>query len=299
MAYRAAMVAAFATILIWSFSYPVARVGLRHFDPLHLSGLRLVAAALALSIIALPRRVGLPERGDRLRVVSAGLIGMTFYLAILYIGLQVVESASAAILIALTPIFVALLSGPMIGERLTAWGWSGLLLASAGAALVILGQGSALDLGVSSLLLLVAALAHALYNVAVKSLVARYSPLQVASWSMWVGAVTSLPLLLGAPRQVADAPWDAVFSFIYLGVCGSALGFVMWGRAMVGAPAAVVSSALYATPPLSALIGWLWLDERPTIWVVIGGMVVLGAVTMVIRRGVAAGTVPADASSQV
>ena len=281
------MVAAFATILIWSFSYPVARVGLRHFDPLHLSGLRLVAAALALSVIAFPLRVGLPERGDRLRVVSAGLVGMTFYLAILYIGLQVVEAASAAILIALTPIFVALLSGPMIGERLTVWGWWGLLLASVGAALVILGQAGGLDLGISSLLLLVAALAHALYNVLAKSLVARYSPLQVATWSMWVGAVTSLPLLLSAPGQVAAAPWDALLSFIYLGVCGSALGFVLWARAMVGAPAAVVSSALYATPPLSALIGWLLLDERPTIWVVIGGMVVLGAVTMVIRRGVA------------
>ncbi len=287
MAYRAAMVAAFATILIWSFSYPVARVGLRHFDPLHLSGLRLVAAALALSVIALPRRVGLPERGDRLRVVTAGLIGMTFYLSILYVGLRVVESASTAILIALTPIFVAVLSGPMIGERLTLWGWSGLLLAFPGAALVILGQAGGLDLGLSSLLLLVAALAHALYNVMVKSLVARYSPLQVASWSMWVGAVTSLPLLVRAPDQVASAPWDALLSFIYLGVCGSALGFVLWGRAMVGAPAAVVSSALYATPPLSAFIGWLWLDERPTIWVVMGGVVVLGAVTMVIRRGVA------------
>ncbi|MDE0376429.1 MAG: DMT family transporter [bacterium] len=287
MAYRAAMVAAFATILIWSFSYPVARVGLRHFDPLHLSGLRLVAAALALSVIALPRRVGLPERGDRLRVVTAGLIGMTFYLSILYVGLRVVESASTAILIALTPIFVAVLSGPMIGERLTLWGWSGLLLAFPGAALVILGQAGGLDLGLSSLLLLVAALAHALYNVMVKSLVARYSPLQVASWSMWVGAVTSLPLLVRAPDQVASAPWDALLSFIYLGVCGSALGFVLWGRAMVGAPAAVVSSALYATPPLSAFIGWLWLDERPTVWVVMGGVVVLGAVTMVIRRGVA------------
>lgn len=287
MAYRAAMVAAFATILIWSFSYPVARVGLRHFEPFHLSGLRLVTAALALSLITLARRVGLPERGDRLRVVIAGLVGMTFYLAILYVGLQVVEAASAAILIALTPIFVALLSGPMIGERLTAWGWSGLLLACAGAALVILGQAGGLDLGISSLLLLVAALAHALYNVLAKSLVARYTPLQVATWSMWVGAVTSLPLLLSAPGRVAGAPWDALLSFIFLGVCGSALGFVLWARAMVGAPAAVVSSALYATPPLSALIGWLVLDERPTIWVVVGGIVVLGAVTMVIRRGVA------------
>ncbi|MDE0708930.1 MAG: EamA family transporter, partial [bacterium] len=70
------------------------------------------------------------------------------------IGLQDVESASAAILIALTPIFVAVLSGPMIGERLTVWGWSGLLLAFPGAALVILGQGGGLDLGVSRLLLL-------------------------------------------------------------------------------------------------------------------------------------------------
>ena len=298
MAYRAAMVAAFATILFWSSSYPVARAGLRHFEPFHLSGLRLVTAALVLSVIALPRRVGLPERGDRLRVVIAGLIGMTFYLSILYIGLQVVEAASAAILIALTPIFVAVMSGRLIGEHLTGWGWSGLLLAFAGAALVILGQGGGLDLGWSSLLLVVAASAHATYNVMAKTLVARYSPLQVATWSMWVGGVTYLPLLIAAPGPVAEAPWDAVFSFLYLGVCCSALGFVLWARAMVDAPAAVVSSALYATPPLAALLGWLWLGERPTIWVLIGGLVVLGAVTLVIRRGVDAADVSGSRASQ-
>lgn len=49
----------------------------------------------------------------------------------------------------------------------------------------------------------------------------------------------------------------------------------------------VGASALYVTPPLSALIGWVWLDEQPTLWVPAGGMIILSAVLVVMRKGMA------------
>lgn len=279
--------AAFATILVWSSSYSVARVGLRHFDPLVFSALRMATAAAALSVIALPLGVGLPDRGDRWRVFWSGVVGMTVYQMLLNAGLEVVESASAAVLIALSPILVAVLSMRFIGERLTGWGWIGLATAFLGVVMVSLGQGAGVRFGASGLLVVLAAAAHAAYIVMTKPLATKYRPRQVVTWAFWSSTLTFLPVLLRAPAQLSAAPAESYIAFAYLGIGASALGFVLWARALSGAPASVVASALYVTPPLSALIGWGWLGERPSPLVLIGGSVILVAVVLVVRRGVA------------
>ena len=292
MGSRVALVAAFATILVWSSSYTVARVGLRHFDPLGFSALRIITAALTLSLLVIPLRVGLPVRGDRWWVFASGIVGMTLYLSLLNTGLQVVESATAAILIGMSPIMVALMSMGFIGERLTKWGWAGLLAAFLGLVLVVLGQGDGLRLGVSGILVVLAAIAHAAYIVMTKRLMSRYRPVQVVTWAMWSAALAFLPLMFRALPELVAAPGDAIVAFLYLGICSSALGFILWARALVDAPASVVASALYATPPLSTLFGWLLLGERPTPTVLLGGAVILSAVALVIRRGVAPAGLP-------
>lgn len=214
---------------------------------------------------------------------------MTVYQMLLNAGLEVVESASAAVLIALSPILVALLSMRFIGERLTGWGWIGLLAAFLGVVLVSLGQGGGVRFGGSSLLVVLAAASHAAYIVMTKPMAGKYRPLQVVTWALWSAALTFLPVLLRAPAQLSAAPLEGYLAFVYLGVGSSALGFVLWARALSGAPASVVASALYATPPLSALIGWGWLGEQPSPWVLAGGAVILAAVVLVMRRGVAGG----------
>lgn len=287
MGSRAGLVAAFATTVVWSSAYSAARVGLRHFDPIVFSALRNVVAAVALALIALPLRVGLPARGDRWRVFGSGVIGMTVYHSLLNVGLQVVESASAALLIALSPILVALMSMHFIGERLTNWGWIGLAAAFLGVIVVSLGQGSGIRFGLSGLLVVLAATAHAAYIVVTKTLTSTYRPVQVVTWAFWSAALTFIPVLFRAAGQLSAAPAEGYFAFAYLGVGASALGFVLWARALAGAPATVVSSALYVTPPLSALIGWVWLGEQPTLWVLAGGLVILSAVFLVVRKGMA------------
>ena len=282
-----ALVAAFTTIVVWSSSYTVARVGLRHFDPIELSALRILTAAAALSLFAAPVRIGLPLRGDRRLVFASGFVGMTLYWTLINTGLEAVESASAAILLGLSPIMVALMSLGFIGERLTKWGWAGLLAAFAGLVPVVLGQGGGIRLEASALLVVLAAIAHAAYIVMTKRLMSRYRPLQVVTWAMWSATITALPLVFRVISRVAEAPGEAVFAFIYLGVGASALGFILWARALVDAPASVVASVIYASPPLATLFGWSVLGERPTLWVLAGGVVILAAVTLVIRKGVA------------
>lgn len=156
MGSRVALVAAFVTIVIWSSSYTVARVGLRHFDLFELSALRIITAAATLSLVAAPLRIGLPLRGDRRLVFASGFVGMTVYWTVLNTGLEAVESATAAILLGLAPVMVALMSLGFIGERLTKWGWAGLLAAFAGLVLVVLGEGDGVRLEASAFLVVLA-----------------------------------------------------------------------------------------------------------------------------------------------
>ncbi len=292
MGSRAALVAAFSAILLWSSSYTVARVALRHFDPLAVTTLRIITASAALSLMAVFVRVGFPARGDRWRVSASGVLGMTVYWLVLNTALEVVESATAAILLGLCPIMVAVMSLGMAGERLTGWGWAGLLAAFPGLVLVVLGQGDRIRLDVPAVLVVVAAIAHAGYIVMTKRLMSRYRPAQVVTWALWSATVTALPLTPRVLPQVLSAPPDAVFAFLYLGIGASALGFVFWAMALMDAPASVVASAIYATPPLATVSGWIVLGERPAPWVLAGGVVILAAVTLVMRKGVASDDLP-------
>ena len=282
---RTGLAAASVTIVVWASAFPTIRVALRHFGPLELSALRVLVAAAVLSILAPIFDIGLPRRQDRMRVFVAGVIGMTTYLVLLNTGEQVVEAAPAAVLIATGPIWVAVLSTRLIGEGLSWLGWVGIGLAFTGVVIVALGQGGGLRFQPSALLILGAALAQASYIVLTKPLLSRYRPLQVATWAMVAGAVAALPLLAGVPAQLSSAPTEGLLSVVYLGVFPSALGFVFWGRALVDAPASVVSTTLYTIPPLATLLAWVWLGERPGVELLIGGAVILVGVALVVGKG--------------
>ena len=258
---------------------------LTHFGPLQLSALRILAAAAVLTLVAPFLKIGWPEPGDRVRITVAGVVGMTIYQALLNGGEQVVESAPAAILIATSPIWVAVLSTWLISERLARLGWLGIAVAFAGVTVVAVGGGSALRFDRSALLILLAAIAQATYITMTKPLMARYRPVQVATWAMWAGSVAAIPLLGEVPSQLAAAPGEGWLAFAYLGVFPSALGFILWGRALVDAPASVVASTLYVVPPVAAVIAWVWLGEVPGIEVIVGGATILIGVSLVVRRG--------------
>lgn len=281
---RAGVWAAIGTILVWASAFSVIRVGLRHFGPTELGALRVGSAALAFAVVAPLTRVGLPRRHDLPRMVAAGLIGMTVYQTLLNNGEEVVEAGTASILIATAPVWVAVMSMVVLGERLGWRGWLGIGIAFAGSTVVGAAAGGVRAQGLA-VLILVAALAQATYIVLTKPLMDRYRPIQVASWAMWVGAIGFLPLARRLPEELTAAPAEGWLAALYLGLVPSALGVFFWARALVDAPASVVSSALYTIPPLAALMAWVFLGEVPAAGVWLGGVVILTGVVLVVRYG--------------
>ena len=170
----AAPAALATTVVLWASAFAAIREAVRALGWAHLSVLRLGVAALALGALAAVRRVGWPARRDLPLLALCALSGMTAYQVLLNAGEVTVPAATASLLVNVAPIFTALLAASLLGERLTAMGWCGVVLGFAGAGLIAVAAGGGVRLSGGALLVLSAAAAQATFFVSQKALLGRY-----------------------------------------------------------------------------------------------------------------------------
>jgi drug/metabolite transporter (DMT)-like permease len=296
----AAPAALATTVVLWASAFAAIREAVRALGWAHLSVLRLGVAALALGALGAVRRVGWPTRRDLPLVALCALSGMTAYQVLLNAGEITVPAATASLLVNVSPIFTALMAVALLGERLTARGWCGVVLGFAGAGLIALAAGGGLRLSGGALLVLGAALAQATFFVSQKALLRRYGSLAVTAWAMGLGAAMALPLAPGLPADVAAAPPAALLAGGFLALGASALGFLTWAYAVARIDVTAAASTLYAVPPAAAIVGWGALGEVPSVLTAVGGAIALSGVALTARaravgpgqRGLASSTWP-------
>jgi drug/metabolite transporter (DMT)-like permease len=273
-----------ATVLLWSSAFVAIRVALRDLDPLQLTVGRLVVASAALAAVTPLLGIGWPARDDLARIVLAGATGMTGYQLLLNTGEVRVPAGTASLLVATFPVLTALLGGLVLGERLTAGQRAGVAVAFAGAGLIALTGRDGFGISPSALLVLGAAVCLAAYTVLQKPLLARSSPVAATCHATWAATLLALPLAGRLPGAVDQLTAAGVVALLWLGVGASAVGFVTWALALRHLPASVAASSLYLGPPLTVLIAWGQLGERPTALALAGGALCLLGVTLTQRH---------------
>jgi len=279
-----------AVILIWGINFSVVKLALRDFSPLAFNGVRFgLATAVMVVILVLRGESFRLARRDLLPIVFLGLSGHTLYQLVFIFGLAATIPANSALLMATSPIFVAIY-GRMLGiERTNRLIWDGIVLSFAGI-LMVIGGGGEVSLGGGTLrgdlLILAAAMLWAAYTTASKPLLTRYSPIKVTALSMVAGTipfvVISVPALLRQDWGASTiSGWGALLSSAVFAVV---VGYVIWYTSVqrVGnARTAVYSNLL---PVVAGVIGWLLLGDRLTPLQLVGAAVVLAGI-MLTRRG--------------
>ena len=114
------------TLMLWASAFAGIRAGLRSYGPGELALLRFLTASGVLLIYAVFTRMPLPDRRDLPTIAAAGFLGITVYHAALNFGEQTVTAGAAALIIAIAPVFTALLSRVILKEAVTIWGWLGI-----------------------------------------------------------------------------------------------------------------------------------------------------------------------------
>lgn len=283
----ATVIAAVVTVLLWGSSFPGFRAALEGYTPGPLLLLRFLIASAALFAFARLTRMRMPARQDLLRLAGLGIIGVTLCQFTVVYGEQYVSAGTASFLMALTPAFTALLATTILHERLTVAGWIGIGIALLGTAVLIAGQGEVVNLTAGAAFVAVAAFSEALYFVLQKPFLRRYTGLELATYSFWAATI---PFIIFTPGLIAEFPHASVgatAAVVYLALGTGALGYISWSIANSRLPTSVASMLLAITPILSVIIAWPWLGERPTLLALLGGLITIGGVILVSRRGMA------------
>ncbi|MFJ3228542.1 DMT family transporter [Streptomyces sp. NPDC086783] len=290
--------AAAVTVVLWASAFVSIRSAGAAYAPGGLALGRLLAGALTLGVLCLVRGEGLPPRAAWRGIAISGLLWFGFYMVALNWGEQQVDAGTAALVVNIGPILIALLGSRLLGDAMPPRLLAGMAVSFAGAVTVGLsmsGGGGSSVLGV--VLCLLAAGAYAAGVVAQKPALGSGSPLQVTTFGCLVGAVVCLPFAGQLVRDAADAPASATLNMLYLGVFPTALAFTTWAYALARTTASRMGATTYAVPALVVLMSWLFLDEVPGLFTLGGGLLCLAGVAVSrsrprSRATAAAGTAP-------
>lgn len=293
------LLAAGATIFIWSSAFPAISYGLQAFAPAELALLRFLVASAIFAVPVAFRWIALPPRRDWPAVIVLALLGMTVYQLALGYAMTRVPAGSAAVIISIAPGVVAALAALRLGEVLGARMLVGLAVAFVGALFVTFGSGRAVRFEPMALLVLVAVLATSVYFVFQKPLLQRTTPIGFTAASIFVGTLGLLPFGLHLPEKLALASGAQFASAIWLGVGPTVLGYIAWSFALSRAPVSIVSSFLYAQPLIAGVLAWLWLGQTMGALAIAGGALTLVGVVLAVRRAPAAAPAPRPRSTLV
>lgn len=278
---RKALVAAGVTVLLWASAFVAIRSAGAHYNPGALALGRLLAGVVVLALILVVRREGLPPRQAWPGIVASGILWFGVYMAALNWGEQLVDAGTAAMLVNVGPIIIALLGGALLSEGFPPRLLAGLAVSFSGAVIVGLSISdgrSASVLGVA--LCLVAALTYGAGVVAQKPALRHASALQATTFGCAIGALACLPFAGQLVDEVVTAPWQATANMIYLGVFPTALAFTTWAYALARTTAGKMGATTYVVPAMVVVMSWLLLDEVPGWLTLVGGAVCLAGVAV-------------------
>lgn len=281
--WRMAMIFTFF-LFVNASSFVAIRVAIVEFSPTHLALLRFLVASGVLALCAPLCKIRFPQKRDWLALSLTGFSGVFVYQTLLNWGQQTVTAGSAAFLTSTAPVFTVILAVLFLGENLNARQKLGIGVSFGGAIVIALGEQGGVSFSGGAILILIAAVASAVYIVLQKHLLARYSPFELTAYAFWLGTFMLLMFSSGLPSAIQNASVRANAAAIYLGIFPGALGNVIWALLVNKTTASAAASWLYAVPLVSILIAWPVLREAPSTPALVGGaLALLGVAIMNVK----------------
>ncbi len=283
-------------VLIWGVNFAAIKTALLEINVTAFAILRFTLATGVIMALVVIRGepLGIPRRHWP-AVIGLGLVGHTLYQLLFTYGLEMTTSGRSALMLALVPVFVAII-GTLVGfDRLSAQRWAGVGLSFVGIVLVTLGRSTGGSAGLApltggtvagDLLVLSAALGWALYTVFGSAMLEEHSPLKLTGVTMAVGTIGLA--IVGWPGLVAQ-DWASVGLqtwglYTYATLAGLVVAYTIWYtgvRHLGGTRTAVYSNLV---PVVALIFGWLAMGERLGTLQIVGALVALFGVWITRRK---------------
>lgn len=276
---------------IWGSTWAFIKVGLRDLPPLTFASTRFVIAVLLLLLIAYLRRARLPRgRAEWRLLVTTGVLQFTINYGTVFWGESYISSGLAAVLQATIPLFGLLIAHKLLpNEPLTFVRLCGVVIGLSGVAVVFSNQLTIGDAWAvwGSVAIIIGAFAAAYSNVLLKCSDVKLDLSVLVAVQMLCGLV---PLLIagfvkeGSPLNMR---WTAtaILSVLYLAFVGSVAAFLLFYWLVRNMDVTNTQLISLVTPVVAVVIGLIFLDEKLTWRIVMGGLgIFLGIGVIILRR---------------
>lgn len=284
---RAAAVAPWLFVVLWSTGFIVARYGTDDADPLAFISVRLAVAAVVLGAVAVATRAPRPDRSSIGWSMLAGFGLHALYLGGVFVAVgRGMPSGVSALLAGLHPVVTTVAARALLSERVSRRQWVGIGLGVGGVGVVVVDRlGAGVSGGVDAVTLTASAVSIA--GMCAGTLVQRrHGASAPLLWStVWQYASSAAVVGLAAAvtgwrfevttRSLLALAWAVVVLSI------AAVLIMLW---LLQRHAAVrVSSLFFLTPALSAFEGAVLFGERLPLAAVVGLAVALVGVALAVR----------------
>lgn len=278
---------ALAFVLVWSSGYISGPAAVRAAAPFSVLGWRFALAALLGAALALVlRRKPRMTREMVLRVATVGFAMNAVQFGLMYYAFGLGLGATIASLFhALSPVLTALLAAGLLHERLSWVQVAGFVLGVAGV-LLVLGR----DLGHAGGALAVLLGALSMLTLSLGTLGQRWiGGHPDLLWSACLQFAVSAPpmLVLGWTMEGFWPVTDLLTTVIavpYIAVVNSILGLVLLAHLVLRGGSGAAASLFFLSPPVTAVMAWLILNETLAAHQLVGLAVAVIGVGIATRR---------------
>jgi len=249
----------------WGFNWPVTKYLLGELPPLTLRGVTGVIGALLLAGLALLRGQGLAvAEGQWPRLVLAAVLNVTCWMVLMAFALLWLPASEATLIAYTMPVWASLLAWPVLGERPTALRTIALVMAFAGLASIMGGNGFGASVAKlpGILMALGGAIGFAFGTVLAKRLPIKLPPITAAAWQIGIGClpIATVGLLIETTHleKVTPIGWALL---LYSTVVQFCIAYVSWFAALARLPASVAAIGTMAVPVIGVVASALALGE--------------------------------------
>ncbi len=279
-------------VVIWGGTFIATKIALQEVSPATIVWLRFGMGVLILGATVLIRRqFSLPVKNEWGYFALLGFLGVTFHQWLQANGLVTAQATTTAWIVASTPIFIAILGGIILKEKLGFLRSAGVGLAACGVILVVskgdipgLFSGLAGTLG--DVLVFISAINWAIFSILSRRELNKHPAARMMFYVMlWGWLFTGVWIFGFGPGlteviKLTRSGWAAI---LMLGVFGSGLAYIAWYDALKVIPASQIGAFLYLEPVVTMLLAAGMLGEPLLLTSALGGGLILLGVWMVNR----------------
>jgi drug/metabolite transporter (DMT)-like permease len=275
-------------MVLWAFNFIVVKTAVAVLPPVGFTFLRFAIASTTLLLLLRWREgsIGLPRR-DLVAICGLGALGFGIYQILWTTGLTLMPAGDSALIIASTPVLVAILAVIAGSDVLTRSKLVGGLVSFLGVALVI-ASGAGLSLGESlagEAITLLAAFCWSVYLAFGAPFLGRHTPLRATTWATVAGTIVLAPVAIVqlASAGLTEVPVDAIGAVLYSGFLAAGVSNVIVQNGVKVIGPTRTSAFQFLVPALAVVFAFLFLAEPIRPGQVLGGLVIVAGV--LITRG--------------